>query len=245
MHLSVYTRIGAAFLLAGGLAAPVFYVVAQSVPLTALALAVILLGVISLLLARSLPSVPPQAAELLLHAGLENVARLLEEIGLDSKAIYLPARLSGGKPRALLPLQSNPVQPEISRPLLNRLIADFGPRPEDIGILVTTPGTGVMELLETRPGATSSELEAGLARVLIGMLDLATAVQVSQQDGSVTVTMTGVRLASPDLWIYQALGTPLASLAATLVAEGLGKPVTIRSEAHSAGRATILLDVPG
>ena len=178
MRPSVYTRLGATLLLAGAIAAPIFFFVAASVPLTALALAVVLLGAIALLLARSLPSVPPQAAELLLHAGLENVARLLEEIGVDSKAIYLPARLSGGKPRALLPLHSNPVQPEVSRPLLNRLIADFGPHPEDIGILVTTPGTAMMELLETRPGATSSELEAGLARVLIGLLDLATAGQV-------------------------------------------------------------------
>lgn len=245
MRPTVYTRLGATLLLAGAIAAPIFSFVAGSIPLTALALASVLLGAISLFLAGSLPAVPPQAAELLLHAGLENVARLLEEIGSDAKAIYLPSRLSGGKPRALIPLHANAAQPKVSRPLLDRLIVDFGPHAEDMGILVTTPGTAVVELLETRPGATSSALEAALARVLIGMLDLATAVQVSQEDGSVTVTMTGVRLTYPDLWIYQALGTPLASLAATLVAEGLDTPVTIRSEARREGRATVLLDVIG
>lgn len=243
MHLSVYTRIGAALLLAGGLAGPVFYFVAQSVPLTALALAAILLGATSMLLGRSLPGIPPQAAEVLLQTGLENVARLLEEIGLDTKAIYLPSRLSGGRPRAMIPLDGGAPRQGPMRPVQDRLIVDFGPRPEDVGILVATPGTSVATMAPGAPGGTSAELEADLARVMVGVLDVATRVEVARENGAVRVTLDGLRLTHPDLWIYRSLGTPLASVAATLVAERLDRPVTIQSEDRRGDRMTIWLDV--
>ncbi len=243
MQNSVYVRIGAALLLAGGLAAPVFYVVAQSVPLTALALAAVMLGATSLLLGRSLPRIPPQVAEVLLHTGLENVARLLEEIGLDAKAIYLPSRLGGGKPRAMIPLDGENPRPAALRPVQDRLIVDFGPRPEDVGILVATPGTAIADISPASPAGTSAELEASLARILVGTLDIATKVAVARENGGVRVTIEGLRLTHPDLWIYRSLGTPPASIAATLVAEGLDRPVTIRSEDRRGDRMSIWLDV--
>ena len=242
-NLSAYARIGAALLVAGVIAAPVFFFVADSIPLTALALSAVLLGAISLLLARSLPKVPPQAAQILLEAGLENLAGLLEELGVDAKAVYLPSRLTGGKPRALIPLHSNPVRAEITRSLPRRMIVDFGPSPQDMGILVTTPGTAGMQFLENPPGPASAELEAALANVLIGALDLATSVQVTQEPGLVTVSAGGVRLDHQDLWIYRSLGTPIASVAAAVVAEGLGRPVTIRSEEYDVGRLRVQLEV--
>ncbi len=241
--ISAYARIGAVLILAGLISAPVFFFVAGSIPLTALALSAILLGVIALLLARSLPLVPPQAAELLLEAGLENLAGLLEELGVDAKAIYLPSRLAGGKPRALIPVNSSPTSAEITRSLPQRMIVEFGPNPNDLGVLVTTPGTTIIRLLETPPGATSSELEAALARVLVGMLDLASSVEVAQESGNITVNIGGVRLDREDLWIYRSLGTPLASIAAAVVAEGLGKPVKIRSEEHAANHVKIQLEL--
>ncbi len=241
--LSAYTRVGAVLLIAGIVATPVFYVVAGSVPLTALALSAILLGGIALLLDRSLPAVPPQAAALLLEAGLDNLSSLLEELGVDAKAIYLPASLAGGKPRALIPLHSNAVRPEITRALPQRLLVEFGPNPDDVGLLVATPGTTARRFLEGSPGSTSAELEAALARVLIGALDLATSVQVAQETGTVAVNIAGIRLADQDVWVYRSLGTPIASIVAALVAEGISAPVTIRSEEHAADRATVLLEV--
>ncbi|MDR7475798.1 MAG: hypothetical protein QN175_12420 [Armatimonadota bacterium] len=242
MRLSVYMHVGAALLLAGGIAAPVFYFVAQSVPLVALALAAMLLGTTSMLLSRSLPGIPPQAAEVLLQTGLENTARLLEEIGLNAKAVYLPARLSGGRPRALIPLRGDAPLPAVAGPLADRLIVDFGPQPEDVGLLVATPGTAVAELLETSPGSRSADLEAALAHAVVGMLDAAARVYVAREDGAVKVTLLGVRLNPPDLWVYRSVGTPLASVVATLVAEGLDRPVTISSEAQDGNRVTVWLE---
>lgn len=242
MRGSSYTHLGSALLLAGGIAAPVFHFVAQSVPLVALGLAAMLLGVTSMLLARSLPGIPPQAAEVLLQTGLENTARLLEEIGLDTKAVYLPARLSGGRPRALIPLRGDPPRPSVSRPLVDRLIVDFGPQPEDVGILVATPGTAVADLVEGSPGGRAADLEAALAHAVVGVLDAAARVYVGREDGAVKVTLSDVRFNPPDLWIYRAVGTPLASVVATLVAEGLDRAVTINSEARDGNRMTVWLE---
>jgi len=230
-------------IVAGVIWAPVFFFVAGSIPLTALALSAILLGGIALLLARSLPPISPQAAELLMEAGLDNLAGLLEELGVDAKAIYLPSTLAAGKPQALIPLHVNSMKPEIRDSLPQRLIVEFGPHPDDLGLLVATPGTSVSRFLETAPGATSSDLEDALARVLIGALDLATSVQVAQDMNAITVNIAGVQRDSRNLWIYRSLGTPIGSIVATLAAEGVRAPVTIRSEEHTGRNARIRLDV--
>lgn len=241
--LSAYRQVGIVLLLAGVIAAPVFYFVAGSIPLTALGLSAILLGGVSLLLARSLPSVPPHAAQVLLETGLDNLSGLLEEIGTDAKAIYLPSRMTGGKPKALIPLHSNPAIPEISRSLPQRMIVDFGPDPEDIGILVTTPGSSAMQFLDGLPGPESSVIEAALARVLEGALDVARSVKVAQESGVVTVRVSGVRFEHQERRVDSVLGTPIASVAAAVAAEGLGRPVSVASEERAADQLTIRLMV--
>jgi hypothetical protein len=97
--------------------------------------------------------------------------------------------------------------------------------------------------LETAPGGTSTELEDALARVLIGALDLETSVQVAQEPTVITVEIAGVQRDFKNLWIYRCLGTPIGSIVATLAAEGVRAPVTIRSEEHNGRNTRIQLDV--
>lgn len=239
---SSYAHLGMALLLAGAIAAPIFFFIVNSVPLTALALSSVLLGVVSLALAKSLPETPPQVARLLLETGLENLAGLIEELGVDAKAIYLPSSLAGGQPRGLIPLHAD-VRPEITRPLPRRMIVEFGPNPRDAGILVSTPGTAVIPLLGTPPGPTASELEAALVRVLVGALDLAGSVQVTLEPGIVIVDVKDLRFETDDLSIYRVIGTPIASIAAAIVAEGIGRPVKIRSEERTDRQLIAQLEV--
>ncbi len=238
-----YEHVGAALMLAGGIAVPIFFFVVGSIALTALALSAMLLGVISLLLARSLPAIPPQAARLLLEAGQDNLAGLIEELGVDARAIYLPSIQAGGRPRALVPLRADSSRPDITRPLPRRMVVSFGPNPEDMGILVATPGSAVMPLLETPPGRTSSGMEAALTRVLVGVLDVASSVQVTQESGRVTATVGGPRLDMQNLAAFHVIGTPIASVVASVVAEGLGRPVTIMSEERTGESLMVQLEV--
>ncbi len=240
--LSAYRKVGFVLLAAGAVAAPVFFFVAASVPLTALALSAALLGSIALLLARSLPEIPPEAARLLLDTGLSNLAGLLEEIGLDAKTVYLPSRIAG-KPKALIPLHANAGRPAITRTPADRMIVDFGPNPEDVGLLVSTPGTTVLPLLGSPPGPSSAELEAALAHILTGLLDLATSIQVTRDQNDVTVRVNGLRLEDGALAVYRTVGTPVASIAAAVTAEGLASPVMIRSEERTGDRLLVHLEV--
>ena len=47
------------------------------------------------------------------------------------------------------------------------------------------------------------------------------------------------------MWIYESLGTPIASLVASVVAQVLDKPVVIQSETSSRGKCLIELKVMG
>ena len=242
---SAYASIGLALLVGGVVAAPIFYFVAGSVPLTALALSAVLLGTIAFFLDRSLPPVPARAAHLLLEAGLANLSGLLEETGVSAPAVYLPSILTEGQPRALIPLSSHGQRPNVSQINSQRLIVEFGPHPDDVGLLVSTPGGGALSLLDERVGSTSAELESALTKLLVGAFDIASTVQVNQENGLVTVRVGGIRLSTGNLWVHKILGTPVASVAAAVVAEGRKAPVVVESEARTKDVVTVRLTVTG
>jgi hypothetical protein len=181
----------------------------------------------------------------LLEAGLANLSGLLEETGVSAPAVYLPSILTEGQPRALIPLSSHGQRPTVSQINSQRLIVEFGPHPDDVGLLVSTPGGGALSLLDERIGSTSAELESALTKLLVGALDIASTVQVNQENGLVTVRVGGIRLSTGNLWVHRILGTPVASVAAAVVAEGRKAPVVVESEARTKDVVTVHLAVTG
>ncbi len=240
---SAYANFGLGLLLGGVLAAPVFFFLANSVPLTALAISAVLLGTIALFLDKSLPQVSPRAAQLLLESGLTNLGGLLEETGASAPAVYLPSILTEGQPRALIPLSPHGKRPTVSQVNSQHLIVEFGPHPDDFGLLVSTPGGGALSLLDERIGSTSAELESAMTRLLVGAFDIASTVQVTQENRLVIVRVGGVRLNIANLWVHRILGTPVASVAAAVVAEGRKTSVVIESEARTRDVVTVRLAV--
>ena len=240
-----YSLLGLALASTGGAFAVVSYLILDSVPLTALGISMAILGAICLTLARTRPKIPPEVSIILLETGLENTAAIVEELGLRSKAIYLPPSFSGGHPRALIPLHSNPgpYQIQIGKVLPGRLIAKYGPAPEDIGILVTTPGSSVAGIPGAEPGPCVDGLEASLTSALVGMLDVADRATVNMTGESVFIEVANPRLEQRNLWFYELLGSPLASVVASLAAEALDKPIIVESETHGKGKLMIELRV--
>ena len=212
-------------------------------PLTALGISVIILGIVCLGLARTRPEISPEASAVLLQAGVGNISALVEELGLRSKAIYLPSSKTSGRAQALIPLHSNPTLPEIRASLPNRLIARYGPNPEDTGILITTPGSATVAMLESRPGPTSAELESALSHILVGMLDLANGVMVGMAENRITAEISNQRMEYTPMLVYEYLGTPLASIVASVAAEALDKPIVVRSEQQKKGNTLVELEV--
>ena len=227
----------------GAIFAPIAYFLLASIPLTAIGISAVMLGFTSLALANARPFISPEASELILKTGMENTAALLEELGLRNKAIYLPSSLRGGRPQALIPLKDTTIDlARIRAKIPGRLIVRYGDNPEDMAIAVTTPGSLSFDKLEVNLGPTPAEMESAMIYVLTGLLDLASSVTVNVVGNRVSVEVNGARFHYEDVWYYQCLGSPIASIAATIVCEALDKPVCIADENFERGKSRIVLE---
>lgn len=238
-----YRVLGLGLCLAGTIFAPVSYFIIGSAPFTAMGISAIMIGFTCIALANTRPYISPEACEVMLKTGMENTAALLEELGLRNKAIYLPSTMRDGYPQALIPLVENRDIKQIKGKIPGRLIVRYGDDPDDMAIAVTTPGSMNIDMLETKPGPTAEEIEAAATYILTGLLDLANSVIVHQTDARIDVEVSGAKLHYEDIWYYRCLGSPIASIMATISSEALGKPVRIREESFNKGKSSIVLEV--
>ncbi len=202
-----------------------------------------MIGFVCISIARTRPYISREDSELLLKTGMEITTVLLEELGLRSKAVYLPSTMRDGHPQALIPLkQDGEIQLAKSK-IPGRLIVSYGDNPDDMAIAVTTPGSRIINMLETKPGPTSGEIEAAVTDILAGVLDIASSVTVNLTGAQVNVEVSGSRLRYEENWYYRCLGSPIASIVATISSEALQKPVRIKEESYSQGKGRIMLKV--
>jgi len=235
-----YTVLGLGLALAGFMLFSASYIILRSTPLAALGFSTIILGVTSLALGRS--QLSSGDAVLLQESGSENIATLMEELGLTSKAVYLPSSLTGGKPQALIPLHTNPHPPKPQSLLPKRFIVKYGPNAEDLGLLITTPGSTIAS--KSIPNPAPADLEATLSSFLTGTADIADAVKVSTTGEGIIVEASNPRQKQKNTQAYESLGSPLASIVASIVAEALDKPIIIDRETHEKHKSIIELKPP-
>ena len=240
---NAYRILGLGLCLAGTIFAPISYFVIASVPLTAVGISAIIIGFTCVALANTRPYISPEACEVMHKTGMENTAALLEELGLRNKAVYLPSTMRDGHPQALIPLVEDRDIGQIKGKLPGRLIVRHGVNPDDMAIAVTRPGSINIDMLETKPGPTSEEIEAAVTYILTGLLDIANSVTVNLSDTQVNVEISGPRLHYEDIWYYRCLGSPIASIVAAISSEALGKPIRIKEEDYSKRKSRIILEV--
>ena len=238
-----YRVLGLGLCLAGTIFAPISYFIIGSVPLTAVGMSAIIIGFTCIALANARPYISPEACEVILKTGMENTAALLEELGIRNKAVYLPSTMRDGHPQALIPLGEDRDIQRIKGKIPGRLIVRYGVNPDDMAIAVTTPGSINIDMLETKPGPTSGEIEAAVTYILTGLLDIANSVTVNLSDAQVNVEISGPRLHYEDIWYYRCLGSPIASIVAAISSEALEKPIRIKEEDYSKGKSRIILEV--
>jgi hypothetical protein len=239
-----YSEMGWGLLIAGIGLVPISYIMLRSVPLISLGMAMMVLGAVCLVLGRARPKISPEMSMLLMETGLENLNSLLEEMGLKSRGIYLPSRLAGGKPRALIPLHSDLHFPAINRSLERRLIVSYGELPGNMGILVTTAGSNIMSMLEADVGTSSEEMSTALTTILAGILDIAASADIRINGSKAEVVVSRPRLRKNEAyWAEQSLGSPTASIAASLIAEVMNQPVVIEEEEIQQGEDLIRLRI--
>jgi hypothetical protein len=203
----------------------------------------LILAFILIALGKAIPKLPPEVCSLILETGIDNISSLIEELGITSKAIYLPSSLATKYPRAFIPLHSNGSRPEITRALPQRLIARYGNNPEDIGLLITTIGSTAAIMLEPRPGATAAELETALTTLLTGRLGIADGARVDCQNGHINIEISHPRLENGNTWSHRCLGEPMGVVVASVAAEAWDKPMTISHEERVNGTYRVELEV--
>jgi hypothetical protein len=229
--------------LTGVLLCVLAYLVLRSTPLTALGLSIVIIGAVSFAISRSQPRIPAEASAILLQSGVENISAVVEELGIKSKAIYLPSSMTGDKPKALIPLNSSVEFGVKSLP--KRFIVKYGPKPQDVGLLVITPGSAVGGMVTTKPNCSAQDLESAVSQVVSGMINLVDGVRATINAEKILVELINPRLEADKMWIYESMGTPIASLTASIVAQVLDKPVFINSESTSKGKSLIELKLVG
>ena len=238
-----YRLLGLGLCVAGAIFAPIAYFILGSVPLTAVGMSAIIIGFTCITLANARPYISPEACQLMLKTGMENTASLLEELGLTGKAVYLPSTMRDGHPQALIPLMEDGDIQHVRGTIPGRLIVRYGVNPDDMAIAVTTPGSINIDMLTTKPGPTAEEIEAAATYILTGVLDIANSVTVTLADAQVMVEVSAPRLHYEDIWYYRCLGSPIASIVATISSEALQKPIRIKEESYSKGKSRIILEV--
>ena len=237
---SPFTLLGLCLLVIGLLLALTSYLILHFMPFTALGASTLILAAVSLALGRGQPRVPPEISGMLLDSGLENTASLIEELGLASKAVYLPSSLAGGKPRALLPLSPNE-KPIPEKALPNRLVVRYGPRPTDMGILITTLGSVAVQRFG--PLTPGGDLEGAISSILVGPADLADGLKVVEKGNAITVEVTNPRIEHDNMKVFENIGTPLASVVASATAETKGMPVQILREERQGNKWIVELNL--
>ena len=78
---------------------------------------------------------------------------------------------------------------------------------------------------------------AGPESVLTGLLDLADSIEVRFNDKQVNIEVTGPELHYENVWYYRCLGSPIASIVASIASDGIGKPVRIAEENYRKGKS--------
>lgn len=240
---NAYIWAGFSLMVAGGLIAVPSYFIFQLTWLTALGLCMLILSFILIALGRAVPKLPPEVCSLLLETGVDNISSLIEELGIKSKAIYLPSSLASKYPRAFIPLHTNGKHPEITKALPKRLIARYGSNPEDIGLLISTIGSTATSMLDIKPGPTSDELETALTSLLTGRLGVADSTRVFCNNNHIKIEILKPRLENGASWSHQCLGGPLATVVASVAAEAWDKPMTISQETQTNGKYSVELEV--
>jgi hypothetical protein len=133
----------------------------------------------------------PLAINLTIQLNIEYIKAIM---GIKAKAIYLPSSLANGRPKALIPLHTNPSLPLITEALPQRLIVQYDSHPDDIGLLVATIGTTVVIMPESRPGPTPAEFESSLPTLFPGILGVADGSRVVNNENNIRVEIQNPRI---------------------------------------------------
>lgn len=235
---TTYRTLVGIFLAALGIIVSVPSYFMNIVPMIIFGLACFLIGFMTLYLSESeaISSVLTTAS---IVPSLANIERLLEELDLDGKGIYIPASGLGICPKVFVPLATTPStkRPPLALNDSRRIFVTVGRNPEERGLLLEAPGSQILETIERLQHLDISKVQVDdlAANLTSGFktLGIAKEAKLEQKDTSITVQIILSSLIDLELKLRYAaprvvaqIGTPVASAAAAAVSKATGKYVT-------------------
>ncbi len=233
--------VGAFMVTFGGIVGAASYLMGI-VPILALGLASLLMGIMILYLPDSAESGSGGVAVDSSLPSLLNIEKLLEDLELDERGIYIPTSRLGVCPRVFVPLAETEATntPPLSLNNSRRIFVTVGKKPEDRGILLDAPGSQTLASVERSLHTDLAQVElAELAKYLemgLKALGIAKAVRIDLRDSTVSVYislthLTGLetKLRNQAPRLVSQVGTPLASTVAAAVSKSSQKYVIFKN----------------
>ena len=208
-------------------------IIIHSIPIIALGVSVVIMGMLAAWGEGSLE----ESILRLSSASWDNLALLLESLGTVSKAIYLPSSMvEDSRPCALIPQGGAIINGKLPRGFIIR----YGSGPSDVGLRVRAIGSKAVEDC-LNAGVISNDVGSTLSNCIVNHLTLAKSVEYSASGDVISVMVNEPRMNNmyEGTIVNVVLGSPMASIVASLVAESLNRPVAIINE-ESRGNAILI-----
>jgi hypothetical protein len=246
------------FLLVAGGVVGAFSYLSGIVPLLALGLGILLLGVMVLFLPESASFRADRLASLSSFPSIMNDEALIEDLDVTANGIYIPVSGFGAVPKVYVPMLDSDAAPYPPTRLANsnRLFVVVGMNLRDRGILLNAPGAEILIAIENAlqldlstldPGILAARLEAGL-----DMLGISKSTSLQIAGDTVTVEMNLLafteleeKVRSHARRVAAQVGTPLTSAIASVVCKVRKKYVRLSGSSLQGSKLRIRLTVLG
>lgn len=230
-----YTAAGVGLVVFGALFADFAFLILLNVPLTALGISCVVLGVTTVLI----PEKPILSSNIrsMIKGSCLNIEALLEEFDAEERCVYLPPR--DGRVFAYVPLHtshdlSNAWQ-AMEAPI--RVVTEVGGEP---GLMIFLP---VSDDMLSSIGEDSKAEEA-LSNILVEQLGFLESVKEAESGDKVVVRMSGSRMETDLPRFKKVLGSLPTSIAGCVLAFVFDKPLALIEEEVSGRVITATFEIP-
>ena len=232
-----YAAFGLGLATFGGPFAVYSFYVLLSVPLTALGLSFVVLGLTAVLIPET--PVPAGSIRAMVEGACVNVEALLEEFDAKERAVYLPPR--DGRVYAYVPLKG-PLRPGdlalvVEAPL--RVVTEVRGEP---GLMIFPPGSEAVRLAALDEEV---ELKEAISYVLVDFLEAVESAQAMKSGGRWIVQIKNPRVGTEYPRFAKVLGSLPTSIAGCVSSQVLGKPVVFVGEETEGDSTTATFEVQG
>ena len=230
-----YRAVGFGLVVFGALFAGYAFLMLLSVPLTALGISCVVLGVITVLIPES--PIPASNIRSMIKGSCLNIEALLEEFDAEERCVYLPPR--DGRVFAYVPLKAghglSNVWQAMEAPI--RVVTEVGGEP---GLMVFLPVSN--DMLSSI--GEDSKAEEALSNILVEKLEFLESVKEAESGDKVVVRMSGSRVETDLPRFKKVLGSLPTSIAGCVLAFVFDKPLALIEEEVSGRVITATFEAP-